>query len=125
MSQTECRKCHGTGEFLNGTCWDCGGSGTHKPIRYETTPADESSHPALRAERELKEEPFVPPNPELVERELMLMKEIIGSFEENSQQVNPIRQYDCQHVFERGQYGNMCFTCGMFEAQFHDSLTVG
>ena len=57
-----CLKCGGEGKFIRGSrdygdCYECRGTGQV----YETVPANQSKHPALRAQRERdaqeKEEP--------------------------------------------------------------------
>ncbi len=74
----ECKKCNGTGQYAGfGDCFDCRGSGQVQDLRYKTTPAAESSHPALRAEREREaQKPFLGPT-EHGRREIARIKEML------------------------------------------------
>ena len=122
---TECRKCHGTGEFLNGTCWDCGGTGTHKEIRYQTTKASESKHPAMRAERELKEDPFIPPNPDHVQAKLLEMKAMLEIPDIEEEYKEEIKQWQCEHEFpEKGEHAITCKHCGIHRHQWWYSINA-
>lgn len=50
----ECRKCNGTKVFAptGGVCFECNGSGEVNDVAYQTTPANESKHPSMRAKNE-------------------------------------------------------------------------
>ena len=120
----ECRKCQGSGEYLNGTCYDCAGSGEIGEIAYQTTKPSESSHPAMRAERDYKPYAYTPPNPDLVAKELAEQKRLAQEATEIPEPKEPINPMTCEHEFEEFSFHRMCWKCGTFEAQVIDYARI-
>ena len=127
MNTVKCRKCNGSGEFAyGGICYNCSGTGEVQDVRYQTTPASESKHPAIITDREDKPLPFTPPDEAHVKRKLaecwsMLAED--GGIDAPEEPTGPLPAL-CEHDFVRGSYtGDWCRLCGITSRQHLDSMT--
>ena len=116
-----CNRCHGTGTAFNGTCYECNGKGSVNELRYATTKASESKHPAMVAERNHVEQPIVRASELHVKQ---CMAEMVFADEAILEAEAKPDMHTCQHVFQTNNYFAAQCACGMFEHQFNDGIAI-
>lgn len=126
MTAQLCKVCekYFAGEYWKTVCDDC--YKDKKGMLGVTTPSRESHHPALRAERELKEDLYVPPDVFYVEQCLAKLKAMFNDDDDGNDDKNRdlhTKQWQCEHVWITS-IGKTCMHCGIHYQQFWDGINI-
>ena len=123
MIEHPLRQCPGCETYFRGEHWKKFCDICYKEKRGilgVTTPAAESQHPAMRADREWAEEELGYADPEVALPALAECKAMLVIEEEEVVQPSRVA-HDCQHVFDINHYLPQC-KCGIFEHQLWEGI---